>query len=237
MRTARAPLTARTLLAALLLWPLGGGCGGDDTGVATVPSFRDTGNTQDRGTTVDQGPAPAVDTGAPDPGAAVDTGPAATGQPVDTAPPPLTSKQRACGLAMADSTGTKRMGERCEDHDECATGYCYDEWYMSWPGGFRFCTIACKDCSGTGSATPCEDFNQSNDPSTPQFTCISPGTCNAEPYGGLGSVLSFCVPLCGSDASRCQSWFPGGGYTACQIPFVGCGTIGSRKACFTVPPP
>lgn len=237
MRTARAPLTARTLLAALLLWPLGGGCGGDDTGVATVPSFRDTGNTQDRGTTVDQGPAPAVDTGAPDPGAAVDTGPADTGQPVDTAPPPLTSKQRACGLAMADSTGTKRMGERCEDHDECATGYCYDEWYMSWPGGFRFCTIACNGC-GTGQQTLCSDFNQSDDGSAPMYTCVIGGSCHAGAFGEF-DVRGICVPQCNNDFGRCQSWFPGAGYQTCQTPFVksgDCGTIGVLRACF-VPEP
>jgi len=96
--------------------------------------------------------------------------------------------KKKCGADKdLSAVGLRRIGEPCESHDECYTGYCLDDSEaVRWVG--RFCTVQCGDmCMGTSS---CGDFVATEDVATVD--------CAAAPTGS--NVTSFCVVPCGNDA-------------------------------------
>ena len=206
-------------------------CGGGDSG--TITPGADTAGSPSTGTTT------------PDPGVAAtpDPGPTVTADPgtgvrydlgsLDEGPLPPTRTNLACGSMLDEATGTKVIGETCTDHSECSTGYCYDEWYLGWPGGTRFCTVACNGCS-FGKQMACVEFVQ---PGGPNLKCLIGTGCHATAFGAM-EVRGFCVPACTS-VDTCDGAYGVGTYTTCQIPFIksnDCGGLGARKMCF-VPEP
>ncbi len=220
---------------ALALWS----CESNSGGPATVPLGSDTAGPAPQ---VDAGPAGGADPGPAlgDPGPRVDPGPRPdAGSRPDPGARDIGSidrLSRACGAALSVSPGTKQIGEICADHNECETGYCYDEWYLGWAGGFRFCTLACNSCP-QGSQFACADFNRSEGGQNLTYQCeILQNSCHVAAFGAF-DVAGICVPRC-SDIGRCNTFF-GSAYTECMVPNIrtnSCGTIGVNKVC-TVPEP
>ncbi len=223
----------------LVLLPFALGCSKEGSGGTTYPVYQDGGGTpaSDPGVQVDRG---QVDPGPigpqPDTGPTVDYG---TPQdipsvPLDTGPPK--SIDYACGLNLKTSTGTKMIGAPCTDHSECKTGYCYDEWYLGWTGGFRFCTVACNGCP-VGKQHACTDFNETAT-GGPSYKClILKNTCHVNNFGDF-DVEGICVPDCGKNMDNCNNWF-GTSYSECIVPRIktgSCGTIGVSFTCFVSEP-
>lgn len=146
---------------------------------------------------------------------------------IDTNVPP-TRMQRACGIKNT-GTGSKLLGDMCTAHEECSTGYCYDEWYLSWGGGFRFCTIACNGCDGVFNS--CDDYNNQSPGRELKCNIISNG-CTQGVYPGH-EVRGFCVPSC-VDIGQCIEAYGAGSYTSCQQSKIDeCGSFGTpNKVCF-----
>lgn len=204
-------------------------CGGDTNGT-NIPT-QDTGKA-DTGT-VDTGVLPdslapdnrVVDLGTPDSGPSIDQGTTDFGNNIP-------EHLLACGMNAQSSTGTLTIGAKCTDHGQCSTGYCYNEWYMGWGGGFRFCTVACNGC--TDALNSCSDFVE---PGGPDLTCLVVRTgCHSTNFGDF-DIDGFCVPRC-DGLSDCNSAFGAGTYWACEAPSTNeCGSIGaSLKSCFNAQP-
>ena len=159
----------------------------------------------------------AAPDGAPDVG--VDT---AVDTAVDTEPdlPPADVVDPCQGAA---TPGDLPVGWPCTAHDQCVTGYCYDEaWKDAGDNaGFRFCTIGCTSCS-----KPCSEW---------ESLSASGNTCliflAAEINEHALDFKSLCMPTCTTDA-ECEA-ASGGLLTACRTPLHWNGdTIGLKKVCF-----
>ena len=149
----------------------------------------------------------------------------------DTNIPP-TTLQRACGIKNT-GIGTKLIGSPCNAHEECSTGYCYDEWYLSWAGGFRFCTIACNGCDSVFNS--CNDWNDQSPGRELKCNIVSNG-CTKQENPGM-QVLGFCVPTCVNTGQCIEAYGPGS-YTSCeQSNIPECGSFGHpNKVCFVGKP-
>jgi hypothetical protein len=219
----------------LLLLPLAIGCSKEGSGGTTYPVYQDGGATP-----LDRGATPQ-DHGSPDTGQVgpqIDTGPAPDFGPRDI--PPVSADQGppksidfACGRNLNTSTGTKKIGAPCTDHAECATGYCYDEWYLGWAGGFRFCTIACNGCP-PGKQHACADFDEGAT-GGPRYKCLLlKNSCHTKNFGEF-EVAGLCAPECGENMQNCDDWF-GPVYSECASPpYIktgDCGSVGVSPICF-----
>ncbi len=195
-------------------------CGEDSPG-GTINPNTDTTSAIDPGTTV--------------PDTNVVIGQDLTGQvdttPFDTNIPP-TTLQRACGIKNT-GLGAKLIGAPCAAHEECTTGYCYDEWYLNWGGGFRFCTIACNGCDSVFNA--CIDYNDQSPGRELKCHIVSNG-CTKTQFPDM-DVKGFCVPSC-INAGQCVDAYGAGSYTSCeQARIEECGTFGTpNKVCFVGKP-
>ncbi|MBR57470.1 MAG: hypothetical protein CMH54_05350 [Myxococcales bacterium] len=193
------------------------GCAAGDGGT-TGPLVDNGSSNTDPGTTPDVG-------NNTDPGTTTDT------KQEDTTVS-LTEAAIACGGNMDSTPGTKIIGSPCTIHEECATGYCYQGWYMGWAGGTGFCTIACSGCNP--SSAFCSDFDVEGGPI---YTCSKKKhSCLTENFGEEAAE-GICIPECVSVAD-CDSAF-GPAYSTCMVPETNeCGDsgMGVSKACFTPQP-
>ena len=191
--------------------------------------------TGDGGTT-----GPLIDTGnsntdpgtSPDIGNTSDPGTTPDGQQGEDTTVSPTEAAIACGANQESTPGTKIIGAPCAIHEECATGYCYQGWYLGWAGGTGFCTIACSGCSP--SSAYCSDFDEDGGPA---YTCAKKKhSCLTESFGEEAAE-GICIPECVS-LGDCDSAF-GPAYATCEIPdTIECGDsgMGVTKACY-IPQP
>jgi hypothetical protein len=119
--------------------------------------------------------------------------------------------------------GALPVGAPCTSHDDCLTGYCYDEAWKDTPenGGFRFCTIGCSSC-----AKSCSDWGS---------LTAAGGSCvlflAAESNEHDLQYRSICMPKCQTDADCTGA--SGGLLTTCRAPLHFDGSaIGLQKSCF-----
>ncbi len=173
--------------------------------------------------------------------------PAPTGQDTrtnnlgDTQAGQLSRVQRACGLAMEASAGIKPIGAPCNDHSECTTGYCYDEWLMNWQGGLRFCTISCLDCAGVGQQHACNEFDQGSEGSGAEYTCVHVSNSITRQCFGDSELRALCLPTCNGQVQRCSDWFGPGVYDECGFIDMSASTcpdagfIGALDVCYKKP--
>ena len=215
----------------LLLLPWALGCSKEGSGGTTYPVYQDgpaTPGTDPGAAPIDRGFDPGQGGPPVDTGQKVDFGSQKDVPPMSLDEGPPKSIDLACGKNLKTSTGTKKMGEPCTDHSECKTGYCYDEWYLGWTGGFRFCTAACNGCP-TGQSQLCSSFDEP-DPGI-KHTCIIFTSCHANEFGAF-DVQGICVPKCNNNFQHCTNWYEST-YSECSVPRVGsCGTIGASGTCF-----
>lgn len=115
-----------------------------------------------------------------------------------------------CGIT--DHPG-KAIGEPCTEHDECETGYCYDEYFWNEDGSqtYRFCTAACTSCTTVGN---CNEWGKAA--GTQENKCI-PLTSSFLNYYGDIKAESLCLASCQSDAD-CAGMGP---FTKCALPYFG----------------
>lgn len=119
--------------------------------------------------------------------------------------------------------GLLPVGAPCTGHNECLTGYCYDEDWKNIPanGGFRFCTIGCSAC-----LTSCSEWASLT---STDNTCLL--FLAAESNDHDLRYRSICMPTCLTDAD-CEG--PSGGLlTVCRpATHYDGSTIGLKKSCF-----
>ena len=89
----------------------------------------------------------------------------------------------------------KGIGEPCLSHAECATGYCYDEAYLSEDGSqtYRFCTAKCAGCTTVGN---CNEWPMG--PGVKANTCYIFKSAFINEYNLKADSL--CLPTCSSDS-------------------------------------
>jgi len=119
--------------------------------------------------------------------------------------------------------GALPVGAVCTSHNECVTGYCYDEDWKNIPanGGFRFCTIGCSAC-----LTSCSEWDSLT---STDATCILflAGESNDHDL----RYRSICMPTC-QTAADCEQ-ASAGALTVCRPATHYDGTtIGLKKSCF-----
>jgi len=114
-----------------------------------------------------------------------------------------------CGI---DDHPGKPLGAECSSHDECETGYCYDEYLWNEDGNiqFRFCTVGCTSCTVKGN---CNEWTPA--PGVESAKCI-PFTSSFKNFYDL-QLGSLCLNACTSDAD-CAGIPP---FTRCAKPTFG----------------
>ena len=147
-----------------------------------------------------------------------------TPPPPDVAPvdvPPVDARPALDPCHGPGSGGTAPVGTPCTSHDDCETGYCYDEAWTTEIDGHRFCTIACQGCDLTCSEWTHVTANGNK--------CIPFRTAGINEHDLV--FRSLCLAACAND-QECVDAF-GGALTTCEMPrdFDG-GTIGVWKMCF-----
>ena len=98
-----------------------------------------------------------------------------------------------CGLAEPNLDGLP-IGAPCTEHEQCSTGYCYDESVFNEDGvlTYRFCTVACTSC---GIKKTCGDWPK--DQGTGTNKCYGLPTYYVNHYNL--SYRSLCLVGCYKD--------------------------------------
>ena len=169
-------------------------------------------------------------------------------QPVDTQQEDtIGGEDVASDKTAADSTqtvdpcngvatkGTKAIGMPCTSHEECETGFCYDEaWCKDGPCykdtdmttivsnlGFRFCTVACTgQCSKS-----CNEWTTTTYDENKCYIFLPADIANYDL-----SFKSLCFPACYDDA-ECKT-ISGGTLTKCRLPVDWAESQWAFKTCF-----
>jgi hypothetical protein len=115
------------------------------------------------------------------------------------------------------------VGMPCTAHEECSTGYCYDEELWNEDGNIvnRFCTAKCAGCTEVGN---CNEWPKADGAGENKCYPLTTSFINKHSL----TLTSLCMPTCGS-SSDCADIAP---YTVCRLArFDGNCSYGVTKIC------
>lgn len=134
----------------------------------------------------------------------------------DTALPPSSP----CGTFIE---GGLPVGMPCTAHEECATGYCYDEELWNEDGNIvnRFCTAKCAGCTEVGN---CNEWPKADGVGENKCYPLTSSFINQHKL----TLTSLCMPTCTS-SNDCAAIAP---YSICRLArFDGNCSYGVTKIC------